>query len=290
MVTLLLVRVIPNHTFHVSPLGLIPSLTFLDPGLPNKFFHTQVFDWIDGSYWSLFVEVRFYFLAALLFYSRRNKFAGNVYLFGRIVLSLSLLAAVLHLERFGKVFDLFFIAQYLPWFLIGIAFFMLEKRVEQPFRDGLFLLGILSLLARAALDRSYLAAAMAVVIPLFFLAASSVSLVKRVLSQRLLTGVGAASYSLYLLHGYIGVALIGWLANFLRFRGEYSAVLAILTTVVVTIISQLIYTYWETPLDRFIVAKLKPKVSRVKAPDLPVAPAIEAHSAAFPLTIDDPVA
>jgi peptidoglycan/LPS O-acetylase OafA/YrhL len=257
--TLLLIHVIPNHTFHVSPAGLIPSLTFIDPDLLNRLFRTKVFDWIDGAYWSLFVEVRFYCLAAFLFFYRRNRFPESAYLFGRIILAVSLLAAFLRLERLHSALNLFFVADYLPWFLIGIAFFLRENRIEERLRTGLFLVGFLSLLAKAALDRSYSAVGIAFLVPLIFLAASRISVANRILSHQWITGVGAASYSLYLLHQNLGTALIGWLGETLQFRGYPSVLLAVLTALLAAISARAIYTYWETPLNRFIVSRLKVK-------------------------------
>jgi peptidoglycan/LPS O-acetylase OafA/YrhL len=262
VLTLLLTRIIPNHSFHVSPLGLIPSLAFLEPSLLNKLFHTGKFDWIDGAYWSLFVEVRFYFLAALLYYWRRDRFAANAYLFSRMILALSLFGSLFRFHRLDAMLRLFFISDYLPWFLIGIAFFMLENKRDERLRAGLFSVGLLTLLANAVLNRSWLEAGLAVGIPLFVLAASRVSLLNRILSQRLLTGVGAASYSLYLLHQNIGTAFIGWLGNVLNFKGHSSAILAVLTALLVIIMAKLIYAYWERPMDRLIVTTWQTRMSR----------------------------
>jgi len=73
--------------------------------------------------------------------------------------------------------------------------------------------------------------------------------------------VGAASYSLYLLHQNLGIALIGWLGAFLNFSGRPSAVLAILTGLIAVVIAQLIYTYWESPLNQLIVGRVRAKPS-----------------------------
>jgi peptidoglycan/LPS O-acetylase OafA/YrhL len=265
VLTLLLTRVIPNHSFHVSAMGLIPSVAFFDPDLLNKIFHTGRFEWIDRAYWSLFVEVRFYFLAALVYYCRKERFAANSYLFGRIILALSLVASLLHIQKLDAALSLFFISGYLPWFLIGIAFFLRENKIEERLRAGLFSVGVLSLLGNAALNRSYLEAGLAMGIPLLFLAASRVSVLNRILSRRLLTGVGAASYSLYLLHQNVGTALIGWLSEVLNFRGYASAILAVLTACVVIMMAKLIYAYWEVPMDRLIVGAWKAHMGRAAA-------------------------
>jgi len=260
VMTLLFIHIVPNHSFHVSPLGLIPSLTFIDPALLNRVFRTKTLDWIDGAYWSLWVEVRFYFLAAFIFFCRRNKFSRNMCLLGSVVLAASFLASFFH-RWWLYYLNLFFVADYLPWFLIGIAFYLLENGIEKRLRAGLFLVGFLTLVARAACVRLRVDLEMAFIIPLLFLAASRISVVRRILSQRWLTGVGAASYSLYLLHQNLGIALIGWLGAFLNFSGRPSAVLAILTGLIAVVIAQLIYTYWESPLNQLIVGRVRAKPS-----------------------------
>lgn len=271
LVTLFLLHVIPDHhnSFHVSPLALITSLTFIDPTPLNLILHTKRFEWIDVSYWTLFVEGRFYCLAALLFFSRKNKFPDTVYLFSRVVIVLSLFASLFHFNKFHLALRFFLIADYLPWFLIGIAFFFMERGIEDRLRSDLFSVGVLGLLAKGVLDRSYSDIGAAIFIPLLFLAALRCSTVNRILSWRLLTAVGAASYSLYLLHHRLGVAFISWLGDSLEFRGYYSAVLAVLTAVIAAMIANLIFTYWETPLNRLIVARLRVK-SLVSGPESPV--------------------
>lgn len=46
--------------FEVSILDFFPSLSFIDPYIFNRVFDSNKFRWIDGAYWSLFVEIRFY--------------------------------------------------------------------------------------------------------------------------------------------------------------------------------------------------------------------------------------
>lgn len=58
--------------FEVSLYNFLPSLTFSEPYIFNKIFNSNKFDWIDGAYWSLFVEIRFYILVAIIYFSVRN--------------------------------------------------------------------------------------------------------------------------------------------------------------------------------------------------------------------------
>ncbi len=258
LISLLLIRAIPIHYFLPSALGLIPSLTFVDPRYFNWLFHSTQFQWIDGAYWSLFVEVRFYLLAAIIYFACKVRFIQNFCIFSAIVLATNLVICFFHLRGHNLLNQLFFI-DYLPWFLFGIAFYLLENHLQRSLRPTLFGIAILSLLAKAALDRSYSELAITISLPLLFLAAARLTFVNRILSFKLLTAIGAASYSLYLLHQRLGVTLIGWLGKLLNFTGAYSAILAILVAAILALISYFIYIRWETPLNRLIVARFAPR-------------------------------
>lgn len=262
LITYTAVHLIPNRAFVVSAASWIPSLTFSDPHTFNTLFHTDRFDWIDGAYWSLFAEVRFYILAGLVFFLRRDRFPRSICLVGIAVTGLSCIASAFHVAAVGKVLSFFFIADYLPWFLVGIAFFLLHKQIERKIAVGLFLVGILTLMARAIHHRSTVEAVTALLIPALFLAVSRTALLNRVVSSPLLTGIGAASYSLYLIHQNLGVALIGWLGAALHLAGPVSLVLPIFVALAIMLLSSAIYRWWEMPLNRKIVAMAAGRFSR----------------------------
>jgi peptidoglycan/LPS O-acetylase OafA/YrhL len=51
----------------------LPSLTFINPKVWTAVTGKQ-FDWISLSYWSLWVEVQFYMIAACIYFSNLKKF------------------------------------------------------------------------------------------------------------------------------------------------------------------------------------------------------------------------
>ena len=90
--------------FQSSPLNFLPSLTFTNPYLFNRIFINNEFNWMDGAYWSLFVEIRFYILVALIFFFTKR--------FSRIFLMLSCTVYLLNFfivnERFLFILDFIF--------------------------------------------------------------------------------------------------------------------------------------------------------------------------------------
>lgn len=54
------------QTQDVDILSSIPSILIVDPQIFNSIFNTNTFKWVDNSFWTLFVEIRFYFLFGLI--------------------------------------------------------------------------------------------------------------------------------------------------------------------------------------------------------------------------------
>jgi peptidoglycan/LPS O-acetylase OafA/YrhL len=120
---------------------------------------------------------------------------------------------------------------------------------------------ILYLAGMGIIQHSYPLTMVAIVIPSIFLAGVYFAPFRWVLSQRLITAIGAASYSFYLLHQYIGVTLIHFLSGTLHLEGKLSALVAIVITIAVASVARLIYVYWEHPINRYIVDRLCGKPS-----------------------------
>lgn len=261
LLTLIIISIVPNHALYSSTAGLLPSLTFLDPLIFNRMLHTHIFDWIDAAYWSLFVEVRFYFFAGLLFFWRRESFPETMTYFSFTVMTLMLLASIFNLAKIAFLLSFFFIADTIPWFLIGIALYLHFKGSKTRLPYMQFGGAILYLAGMGIIQHSYPLTMVAIVIPSIFLAGVYFAPFRWVLSQRLITAIGAASYSFYLLHQYIGVTLIHFLSGTLHLEGKLSALVAIVITIAVASVARLIYVYWEHPINRYIVDRLCGKPS-----------------------------
>lgn len=67
IVTYAILTLLPIKYFEPTLIDFVPSLSFIEPALWEKALGTPIRA-IDGAYWSLFVEVKFYFWACLLFF------------------------------------------------------------------------------------------------------------------------------------------------------------------------------------------------------------------------------
>ncbi|WP_282156475.1 acyltransferase family protein [Vibrio diabolicus] len=108
-----------DGVFETSIWRFIPTLTFIEPYFFNKLFGGREFDWIDGAYWSLFVEVRFYFWASLIYFFTK-KFEMNFIVFCFLSYTLNLCFVD---TRYQFLISMLFFTDYLYWFVLGMGFY-----------------------------------------------------------------------------------------------------------------------------------------------------------------------
>lgn len=254
--TIALLAVLPNKIPHVSVWCIPPSWTFLSPEIFNRIFHSTKFGWADDAYWSLFAEVRFYCLAAIIYFQLKGSFVKKICLLGNSVCLLSLLTEIFKLGQIERLLKLILISEYLPWFLIGVSFYLLHEQKDKVYRYWLFLIPISTLLLRGLMHHNWTEQLVAILLPAFFAASMKIAALRWLLSRRVITRVGLASYSLYLLHQNLGIALIGWIGNFLHSAGGSSAVVTLIVSLALLLLSIFIYVSWEHPMNRKIISWL----------------------------------
>lgn len=242
--------------------NFLPSLTFVDGQVWNRLIPGLQSSWIDGAYWSLFVEVRFYFWAALLwFVSGRKRFQ-------LAISAMSLVAVLLHavLLDLGQLYwaelvSPVLIAKYWPWFLVGIAALNLMRKRT---RSALWLAGLAGLqvvlLLWSGMPKTD-AIAFCVVAALM-LGVHGAPELRSLLESRWLVGVGVASYSLYLLHEYAGLTVIAEIAKALGCVGWSALPVMLAILALLVFLSRTIYEHWESPCNRVLLyVFLRPKMS-----------------------------
>ena len=247
------------HSWLKDPLSFVLSVMFVDPDLVQRFVPGVDVGWIDGAYWTLAVEMRFYLLAALVFLVGRRRF----------------LAAWLWLQLVGFLFGVpglkelhalwlpraLLMPVYLPYFTLGICFFeVFRDKAWRPLPSAGVAMSIVMVGVNAGLWGAFASrgetgpvlAINAAWIVLFWLFVIGSPLV-RPFAFRPLARIGEASYALFLLHEAAGIALM----NALDAAGLHPLANLALVTAVMIGASMLIFRFVEEPAKGWILNAAK---------------------------------
>lgn len=238
--------------FHVSFWNFFPSLTFVDPAIYRAVFHSQEFFWMDGAYWSLYVEVRFYFLMAVLYFGFRSKFVPSFAALATLVTGLSVYANVADVKWLTVLLNGVFFVKDMPWFVLGVGLFYGYKG-ERGYASLLLGIGMLALVCESILQGSPFVLFLGVGLVAFVWMALEAEWLGRLLSLPIVSMVGMSSYSLYLLHQSVGVAAIGRLGVFLSPESKVLPWLPLFVFVALSVLAAMIFRYWESPMDKLLI-------------------------------------
>ncbi|WP_106745791.1 acyltransferase family protein [Yoonia maritima] len=219
-----------NLTPEISrqPLDFIPSLTMTSPSL-WRWLDPSI-TYIDGAYWSLYAEVRFYLIAAAIYYCAPRRITLDY-----ILVALSLFAAIGQLSQFSAgirtITEHLLIAPYLHYFAAGTLFFRVWRGTGQI----TVWICILVMLLTAIFSSSSPEARMIDVIMFTgFALLVKQPKVLMPLTFAPLVWIGQISYSIYLLHQMIGVILIAHIPINWPIWGQLLSV-GVVTALIVTL-------------------------------------------------------
>lgn len=220
--------------FHERPAGspnafdLLPGLTFIEPDWWSRVLGYPV-ESLEGAYWSLYVEVKFYVIAALVFFWRgREAVIICMFVLYAISTLFSLLPDLQVLPGLSILYKLtvHLTLKYFGWFGAGAAFYIYYQTNKWSWYY-IGLIGIVCCSAILGLTNPVVGFAALIISAIFALSLVS-PLLQRLLASRLLLPIGACSYPLYLMHenalissiikldqlglnlpGYVTVGLVG---------------------------------------------------------------------------------
>ncbi|MEV4515132.1 acyltransferase [Dactylosporangium sp. NPDC049525] len=241
--TTAVVTVLPLHTTRLSASEVAFNLTMVaEPWNVSL---------VDGVYWTLWTEMKFYLLFALVVW--RGVTYRRVVAFCALWTAASMLATASNEPLMLEVFT----PEYSMYFVGGIAFYLMYR-----FRPSGLLWGIVGfsflhtqyMMAREAPQASLSTGAPQhwwVSVPLlavFYLLMAGVALgwMSRI-RWRWLTTAGALTFPLYLLHDVIGFTAIRWLEDAVP---HWPLMLGLLA--VMLVVSWLVHRYFERPVSAWL--------------------------------------
>lgn len=244
--------------------GFVPSWTFTSP---------QLWDWllpdvrfIDGAYWSLFVEIRFYILISLLyFFVSRKHYAVAVLVLCLAATLADMLTGTAATNTLNQLIRLLFFPDYLPLFVVGVFSYELFTGKRSAACIAGFCLSAATALAEAFTKGMGTALVISGIIAVFVMLIVNRKLLG-FLNWRPLQWLGVCSYSFYLLHQNIGMLVI---TQFPDGLGPIGAAFAIaLTIALIALLASGIYIWVERPGQR-----LARRIFSARSPRLQPAPA-----------------
>jgi peptidoglycan/LPS O-acetylase OafA/YrhL len=244
--------------------NFLPSLTFINPKIWTLVFPNSPMDWLDGSYWTLWVEVEFYLIAGFLFFKNKEKFLRNILIVTLVLIFVTYIPT--HFSNPG-VFErlsprmasivtssmyinrLFPLGFYICYFALGVVFHHLyaRKSIKLASFEGISIIVVFCYQLYACVT-SPVRIIFLVMITLFVLMIYKDAWL-RFLEAPIIKRVGAISYSVYLSHQNIGVLLMHKYGVYL---GKWSPLSVPIVIVLIICLSELSYRFVEQKLGRFL--------------------------------------
>lgn len=196
-----------------SVMEYLISLTFIPPPHVGKIIGIPDMEWLDGAYWSLWTEVRFYIIAALLYFAAKSRFLLSWSAFALICASIHV-SAYTYGGPFNGLSRLLF-AEYQPYFSAGIALAAIRFGAGGFGAYALLIAAIFQAFAYPWLAQGGISGPEMAGLIIVFVFAIPTMLSREaipVLSSKFMVTLGVASYAYYLLHQNLGLSLLNHLS------------------------------------------------------------------------------
>lgn len=268
--------VYPNvERWHVTTWEYVSSIFFIPPDLTADIFGYTQSDrprWVEGVYWTLWAEVRFYAVIALAWWlSPRNHF---IWVWCAIQAISTSIGFMTHMgigdgSPIRGMASLVFQPNELAWFTLGLVAWKARSAVNQL---PLWIAGGLAAFALAQGhvidfnqgvglgDRALRTLALYAFVATPFVLFLTGSVLLKPLTWKPIIAVGLASYPLYLFHERPGMAYLYWL-NEAGVPPWIAVIIAVSATIVFAL---LIHRFIEEPGKRGILNVWKPFAKRME--------------------------
>jgi peptidoglycan/LPS O-acetylase OafA/YrhL len=250
VITFIAMRLIdtPFANIRREPLsGFLPSWTFTPPQIWKMF--VPVGGWMDGVYWTLYIEMKFYIIAAALYFFKGHRFFRVGFLALLVLGTIASRAFASH-PSIGLLIEHGLFPVYLPFFCAGMALYEIHERRRGAVSSGMLTLSIL--LAIAAMPDVISGAIAGTFFAIFFVVIFRRAWVAW-LSHPALAAVGVASYPLYLVHQNVGVAVMSMVSPQVMRSWFYLVVVGTIAALV--LLSLAIHSWVEHPVESYFKRK-----------------------------------
>ncbi len=239
-------------------LDMISGLLFIEDDILNKIQTFHEIKTIEGAFWSLFVEIKFYLVfGALYFYKPSKAFLNLVLIFLAYFLCSVLFKYYSNQfpQKINETFSAIFSLRYIGWFCVGAAQYMAYSTQKRIYKYASFLLMLPTSWMMSGNNISLFLACWIVFI-IFYLAINN-KIVSYLFSSKNAVFIGFISYPLYLIHENALVALTIKSRNFFSFLPDFYKPLPVI--IVISTLAYLIAKFAEPKIRAFIENLFGPK-------------------------------
>jgi peptidoglycan/LPS O-acetylase OafA/YrhL len=242
---------------HERPAGmprgmdLFPGLLFVEPAVFNKLFKVNA-SAIEGAFWSLFVEVKFYLIFGVIYFINKKKsvfILAGLFLMAVLYKLASALYPELKLPFEGAIYLLTSI-EYFGWFAIGAFLFKAHQEKSHRYFHCSWLMLAPAIVGSVGYDPAV--AFGCVLVYVLFAATLLIERISRLFSSPPWLFLGFVSYPLYLIHENAMVSLA------VKFHHAFPAVPGMLTPLpgllLIVVVSFVMAKYLEPRLRSVLTA------------------------------------
>jgi peptidoglycan/LPS O-acetylase OafA/YrhL len=246
--------------FYERPLGipgwktLLPGILFVDEGLLERIFKTD-FPVLESSFWSLYIEVKFYAIFGALYYMfKRNLALLGIFIIYLVAVSYQILEFH-HLLPAGLLPYKAYIGNfvYFGWFVSGALIYIYYNNRDKRYLYAFVVATICAMFYMYRLQdmtrNLYL-----IVLVLIFLGALFWKPMEKFFSMRIFTFVGFVSYPVYLLHENM---MISWMLKINSYVQIPYWILPIVSFTLVIPVAYVVAEYLEPPIQKKLKSILK---------------------------------
>ena len=243
-----------SEKFQVSTFQFLTNLTMF-----NGFFQIP---YVDGVYWSLLVELKFYILIGIVLIFKSIKHIKIISLF---LLGIAILQLLFPFKDAPFALQILYFMTFPRWasyFIAGMFFFLTYKNGKKWQYTAIILMCCLVSIKYALLKADYMNnvyphhfsyPVVITFIIAFYLLFYLISIEKlSVLNQKYFLTVGGLTYPLYLIHQNIGYIILNYFGTTVN---KWLLLLALISLMIV--LSYVINNYIEKPLGNYFREKLR---------------------------------
>lgn len=116
-------------------------MTFIQPDLLASLTNYKIkFDYISGSYWSLWIEIQFYVLASFVYFISKNRFKIFFFISTILLVILNFILSHIYTSSFiiikvKSLRSIFNLSDSLPFFCLGAIFYFFYKNNQLKIKN-----------------------------------------------------------------------------------------------------------------------------------------------------------